>query len=219
MSLDNSGRDPFAKTYRHVCDQLASGAYAPGERITVADLASKLGVSQTPVREALSRLAGERLIRDRRGDGYYAAELSGDDIAGLYILQGAYLEAALRGFGKSHHFSSTVVAELELKLGAGDSSSTPVLEAFFDHIVAARGNRVLTAAARNTAARLRPVSHIEHSVLAEFADERRELLNLWQTGLPSSLKKSLVAYHRRRARAAYRIASALRASSPTKDMI
>ncbi|MFN3487458.1 MAG: GntR family transcriptional regulator, partial [Planctomycetota bacterium] len=54
-----------------VRDRLQSGALPPGARATAVDLADDLGLSTTPVREALSRLAGEGLLEDRRGQGYF----------------------------------------------------------------------------------------------------------------------------------------------------
>jgi DNA-binding GntR family transcriptional regulator len=41
---------------------ITSGELAPGERLTERGLAARLGVSPTPVREAISRLAHERLL-------------------------------------------------------------------------------------------------------------------------------------------------------------
>jgi DNA-binding GntR family transcriptional regulator len=48
--------------YRHLRDAIIDGQYQPGERLRDADLASELGVSRTPVREALRRLEDEGLI-------------------------------------------------------------------------------------------------------------------------------------------------------------
>ena len=41
---------------------ILSGALPPGERLVVADLADRYGVSPTPLREALRRLAAEGLV-------------------------------------------------------------------------------------------------------------------------------------------------------------
>lgn len=47
------------RVYRLVRESLRSGAYAPGDKITHRTIASKLRVSVTPVREAITRLVSE----------------------------------------------------------------------------------------------------------------------------------------------------------------
>lgn len=48
--------------YQTLRERIIVGAMAPGERVRDAALAEQLGVSRTPVREALQRLADEGLI-------------------------------------------------------------------------------------------------------------------------------------------------------------
>ncbi|MEB4614449.1 GntR family transcriptional regulator [Leucobacter sp. M11] len=49
-------------TYQELKDLVVSGALEPGERTSEAELAAQLGVSRTPVREALQRLEGDGLV-------------------------------------------------------------------------------------------------------------------------------------------------------------
>src|SRR5438105_4267149 len=55
--------------YEMIWRQLIRGERQPGDRLTDTELASQLGLSRTPVRQALHRLAQEDLIRldARRG--------------------------------------------------------------------------------------------------------------------------------------------------------
>ena len=48
--------------YHKIRLALMSGRYQPGEKVTIAQLTDALGVSMTPVREALRRLAAERAL-------------------------------------------------------------------------------------------------------------------------------------------------------------
>jgi DNA-binding GntR family transcriptional regulator len=57
-------------------DQILSGELPPGERITEEGLADSLGVSRTPVREALLTVEAQGLIVRRRGRGIYVANLT-----------------------------------------------------------------------------------------------------------------------------------------------
>lgn len=50
------------QVYDALCDAIVTGNLAPGARLRDQDLAERLGVSRTPVREALQRLEDEGLI-------------------------------------------------------------------------------------------------------------------------------------------------------------
>jgi DNA-binding GntR family transcriptional regulator len=53
--------------YRAIRDAIVDGTLAPGERLSDAELVEWLGVSRTPVREALTRLEHAGLVRTKPG--------------------------------------------------------------------------------------------------------------------------------------------------------
>ncbi|MGD9812804.1 MAG: GntR family transcriptional regulator, partial [Sphingobium sp.] len=57
-------------TYDTLRRRLLAGVWPSGQRLEAARLAKELGVSITPVRDSLNRLAGERLVHASRGEGY-----------------------------------------------------------------------------------------------------------------------------------------------------
>lgn len=48
--------------YARLREALMTGAFAPGEKLTIRGLAEAFGISPTPIREAVGRLAAERAI-------------------------------------------------------------------------------------------------------------------------------------------------------------
>ncbi len=66
--------------YQILRESILNQTFFPGERLNVKELADKLGVSRTPVKDAINRLAAEGLIELRPRSGTYVAELSSDDI-------------------------------------------------------------------------------------------------------------------------------------------
>ncbi|MCA3675420.1 MAG: GntR family transcriptional regulator, partial [Methylobacterium sp.] len=50
------------KVYAHIRRLLISGRLAPGDRMSLRQVADVLGVSMMPVREAVSRLVADRAI-------------------------------------------------------------------------------------------------------------------------------------------------------------
>jgi DNA-binding GntR family transcriptional regulator len=81
---------------KSVRKMLASGKLKPGQQIIQDALASRLGVSRVPVREALKTLQAEgRVIHDPHR-GYFVASLSVEDLTEIYHLRSILEDEALR---------------------------------------------------------------------------------------------------------------------------
>jgi DNA-binding GntR family transcriptional regulator len=61
-------------------ESILDRTFLPGERLDVRALSEKLEVSQTPVKEAITRLVTEGLIEQRPRSGTYVTRLSTEDI-------------------------------------------------------------------------------------------------------------------------------------------
>lgn len=72
------------RVYQAIRMRVLSGGFRLRERLDVARLASELNASATPVREALTRLAAERLIEARPARGFFAALWSRAELTSLY---------------------------------------------------------------------------------------------------------------------------------------
>jgi DNA-binding GntR family transcriptional regulator len=71
----------------HLRELIMSGTIRPGEFIRLEEIAEELGVSITPVREALLTLRGEDMVELEPRRGYVVAPLSRQDIEDLFRLQ------------------------------------------------------------------------------------------------------------------------------------
>lgn len=91
-------RDPFGTALASLRTAIEDGL-APGQHLSVADIAASLNLSTSPVREALSRLCGEGLIEDHRGLGYFTRATPLEDILGLLDLEAAHIRLAARSAG------------------------------------------------------------------------------------------------------------------------
>jgi DNA-binding GntR family transcriptional regulator len=67
--------------------EIVSGTLAAGEILSATTLASRLGVSPTPVREAMLDLAGDGLIEPMRNRGYRVVEMTDDDLDEIIALR------------------------------------------------------------------------------------------------------------------------------------
>lgn len=82
--------------YWTVRDSIRNGLIEPGERLIELDLAATLEMSRTPVREALRRLATERMIESSNGRGYVVPTASIDELVDLFEIRGVLEGLAAR---------------------------------------------------------------------------------------------------------------------------
>jgi DNA-binding GntR family transcriptional regulator len=75
------------KTYESLKADIFSGRFSPGERLTEEHLAEELGVSRTPVREALHKLEQDGLIQPLGGRGFCIPRDSREEIEDLFELR------------------------------------------------------------------------------------------------------------------------------------
>jgi DNA-binding GntR family transcriptional regulator len=65
-------------------ERIVRGDILPGNRLQDVQLAAELGVSRTPVREALLRLEGEGLVESDPNRGFFVARLSRKEVLDVY---------------------------------------------------------------------------------------------------------------------------------------
>lgn len=94
MVVEETSGSALAATrvYRQLKEGIVVGRYRPNERLVETVIAEDLGISRTPVREALQRLAGDGLVTSRRR-GWVVHEHGVGQIAEIYELR-----MALEGF-------------------------------------------------------------------------------------------------------------------------
>ena len=100
------------RAYREIRRRVLEGEMAPGSQYLEQELAEMLGMSRTPVREALIRLADERLVQVRPRHGARVLPVSIDDVSEIYELL-AELEAAAARRLAVHGASGDVLLALE----------------------------------------------------------------------------------------------------------
>ncbi len=90
MTIDHEELAPLAiasvvdQVYAALRERIVSGALARGTRVHQEDLAADLGVSRTPVREALRRLAAEGLVEMHTHRGAHVADVDRGGMRAAY---------------------------------------------------------------------------------------------------------------------------------------
>ena len=207
-----SGQEPFQIALQALRQQLRQGVHPPGSGLSIIELARALKLSHTPVREVLARLAGEGLIEDRRGKGYFVWQLAGGDLIDLYEAHAFHLRLAVEAVSKRAGPSQSQLtldpAEIA-RLGA------PVrAELIFDRIVMELGNRYVLGQQRRLAERLSPLRLAEARVLRGVDEELDAVMSSYHDGAWTRLADCVAAYHDRRRAQAGLIAAVADAPSP-----
>lgn len=85
----------FEPTYNSIKWRLMLGAWLPGERLELARLAAELGVSISPIRDSLNRLAGEQMIDASAGAGFHVPAIREQGVADMLNLNALLLRSAI----------------------------------------------------------------------------------------------------------------------------
>jgi DNA-binding GntR family transcriptional regulator len=77
------------KAYRHLQQKIASREFPAGSAVSELSVAKELGISRTPVREAIGQLVAEGLLEQIPNRGVVVVQLTRNDIVDLYELREA----------------------------------------------------------------------------------------------------------------------------------
>src|SRR5882757_5615242 len=105
--------------YRRLRERLVAGNYEPGQRLTELDICADLGMSRTPVREALRRLQSDGLVAST-GRGVVVNSLSPEDIRHAMELHGALDTLAAKLVAQAQHEGRLSPRQLAALREAGD---------------------------------------------------------------------------------------------------
>jgi DNA-binding GntR family transcriptional regulator len=94
-------------TYRTLRDAILDGDYALGSRLGEVELATSLGVSRTPVREALRRLSADGLVEVLPNRGARVVLWTEEDLNEIYELR-----ALLESYGAARAAERITAADL-----------------------------------------------------------------------------------------------------------
>lgn len=144
------------RAYRTLLDEIQSGALPPGAVLGEVEQAARLGVSRTPLREAIGRLAAAGLVVQQSPRVTVVSDLDAGDIRELFTLRRALEETAARlaaDRARSERSTAQAFATLAAEIAAAqptdDADAYYALIARFDAALdASLSNDYLTSALR-----------------------------------------------------------------------
>src|SRR5204863_3445956 len=83
----NGDRSLAETAYTSLRQAIHTGRYRPGDRMREAELALWLGISRTPVRDALKKLEGDGLVSAAPRRGLVVTQLEQEQVSELYAVR------------------------------------------------------------------------------------------------------------------------------------
>lgn len=191
------------RAYEHLRSKLISGEYQPGTRLLYGPIGKQLGISATPVREAVGQLAKEGLIELIPQLGAVVRKIERQELIELYELREAFepYAAAKAAERASELQLERINTQLELMIDLTEQvaeQARPIANkrttqrfeqadfAFHMLIIAATGNQTLVRTAENSHVLTRVFSTPRHSysvdVMNSTCDDHQQILTAIEAG-------------------------------------
>lgn len=183
----------FERVYAAIKQRLRIGFYRPGDRLEPALLSDELNASVTPVRDALHRLTGERLVEAPRHEGFRVPMITETMLRHLYAWHRDLLVLAL-----VNRWAHSPHSQDGPDLASQDASDRQ--RALFLTLARMSDNPEHLHAFEALADRLEPFHRLESALLDAVEEETQQIGAALRSADRAQLRRSLVRYHRRRQR-------------------
>jgi len=183
---EHSTTSARVQAYAALREAIVRAELAPGRQLSENELASRLGVSRTPIREALVRLRDERLVEIVPQLGTFVTRISGQAVADAQFIREALECACIRRAAELATEDDVAALEDNLRAQqraqeAADFDAFYVLDDQFHQSLCDLSGRAvwaITQRAKGHLNRIRRLSLPMPSYLAEMIAEHREIVVL-----------------------------------------
>lgn len=115
-TVDGLDVSPVPAAYHHVLRRIRLGELVPGARVRTEEVAAEVGMSRTPVREAIRRLEAEGYITSRPNRGAMVSQHTPDELLELFEIRAVLEGLAMREAAK--RVRATDLQQIESLLAA-----------------------------------------------------------------------------------------------------
>jgi len=203
------------RVYRHLKHGLLNGDYSLGSRIDAQAIADDLGTSITPVRDAIQRLVGERLLEPLPHGGFQAPAITAPALLDLYDWNIRLAQVATQLPPRPNE-------PLARLLGAADSLNDPAdlataTASLFSHLAHRSGNQAHRHSVAQLNERLHAARLAEALTLKDAFAEYGRLVNTLDSRRSKTIADRLSAYHQRRKQQIVEIIGAIHGFHKNQD--
>ncbi len=185
------------RVYRGLRETLLAGGFKPRARIDLQRMAERFGASTTPVREALHRLIGERLVEPHGEGGFQPLLPDAEQLIHAYGWNAQHLLAAV-------HSTREPVLQLALQAcvtprsDAAPTDQALAISGLFAAIGRATGNGEFLCQIEAANARLHLIRIAEARLFGDLSREHALFVRRNSLSVHPRVRRRIIAYHRRR---------------------
>ncbi len=191
------------QVYAQIKSELHDFLWVPGDRFSEADIGARLGVSRTPVREALFRLRNEGFLEVESKAGWFVKPIDFERLDQLYdlriVLETASLDRLAQRADEPPELQALKAAWLvDADQRLQDGHAVGALdEQFHAQLVAATGNREMARVHQDLTERIRIVRRLDFTRgdrIAATYDEHAKILRAVLQRKPDAAKLLLKSH-------------------------
>lgn len=189
-----------AKAFHHLKHDIIKGKYKPGESLVETKLAKEMGVSRTPVREAIRLLEYEGLVVNTPNKGTIVQGISAQDINDIYtirtLIEGLAARWAVEKItpDELNHLEETLEL-MEFYKAKGDLENVAKLDTKFHEIIyrACKSKPLLQVLMNfhDLAQRARSASITAAGRVEKTLEEHREIVDAIRRKDPAAAEKAM----------------------------
>ncbi|QNG48549.1 GntR family transcriptional regulator [Sphingobium yanoikuyae] len=183
------------RVHREIKQRILAGKYASGTSLTVQSLADIFGTSISPVRDALNRLVGERLVEIQPAGGFMLPEITSARAYNLYSLHADLVRMVVKVM------AGIDTLEPPPSYLSDQTADGPAVAAatsqFFALLAGFSPNREHLGAIVQTGERL-ALLRLHEGSIAKHGGELAGLWNVTRSGNRNATRIAMWHYHRRR---------------------
>lgn len=192
MAVKRLGHLPVnQQVYQQILDLISARVLEPGSRLDEQSLAAEMGVSRTPLREAIGRLAEKGVVEYRPYQGNFVRTFSTKEVNDIYDVRRALEELAIRL--TAHRMTDeklgvirSILDEIESAMARGDVETVNAADAsFHDAIARFSENETLVSAIEDLSHQvqiIRMMANQNPEVVSRTAMQRSEILAALESG-------------------------------------
>ena len=193
------------RIHREIKELITGGRFTPGLPLTVQSLADEFGTSTSPVRDALNRLVGERLVEMQGGGGFALPEITRRSAYHLYSFHGDLVRTIVKVMVRFDELGPPPACLLN-RTARGLALARTTAE-FFAQMAACSPNPEHLDAIVQIGERL-AVFRLHEGAIGRQGEELATLWNVTRSGNRNATRVAMWQYHRRRLLRADEISSA-----------
>ncbi|MEL6450677.1 MAG: GntR family transcriptional regulator [Pseudomonadota bacterium] len=173
--------------YAQLLTAIRNGAFKPGDRLREVDVADRLSLSRTPIREALRRLEADGIVEHRPRLGAVIRQLSHTELVELYEMR-IVLERTAAEMAAKHAASAEIDALHDLNealSGCAPAEAAALNQDFHRGIYLATRNRFLLESARslnNALMLMGPTTLADAARISVVVAQHRDILDAITSG-------------------------------------